>query len=499
MVGVLVAAASVGAFYAIKDTVHDQNIALLDTQAGQVTQLVQVAISQVGQSLPAIDAVAQATGSSPSAFEAQAAPLTKMPGQSVAVVRAGRVVLARGKGLSVGEVLPAPLAAAVQNSTSQLFSTDVLHIGSQQVIAFVVGGGPTGTAVIDLSVVHPAVTAPTASGPYTHINLALYATPTARPDQLIVTTARPLPLAAPVVDTFLPIGTSKWLVVTSAKTPLAGTWPNAFPWILLVVGLVLALLLGALFEIIGRRERYAIRLVEERTSELEASQRELVRSERLSAVGEMATMIGHELRNPLGASINGLFLARSRLAGHDDPELERHLDLVERETNRAAELCEDLTAFMRERAPQIADLDLRDVVEEVLEVSPPPTGVDVSIPDAGVEVEADRMQLVQILTNLVTNSYQAMPSGGSLRIAGSRHEDFAEIVVEDSGVGIDAGSEEKAFEPFFSTKPVGTGLGLAIVKRLAETHNGTATIHNAPAGGAQVTVRLPLTSTGARS
>jgi signal transduction histidine kinase len=205
----------------------------------------------------------------------------------------------------------------------------------------------------------------------------------------------------------------------------------------------------------------------------------------------MATMIGHELRNPLGTSINGLFLARSRLGAYDDPELDGHLDLVEREINRAAALAEDLTAFMREREPNLAKLDLRGVIDEVLESAPPPPGTDVSVPESGVVVEADKALLVQMLTNLLTNAYQAMPDGGILRVTGSQSDGFAEITVEDSGAGIDPAVAGQVMEPFFTTKPTGTGLGLAIVKRLAEAHQGTVTVENGPSGGARVTLRLP--------
>ena len=125
-----------------------------------------------------------------------------------------------------------------------------------------------------------------------------------------------------------------------------------------------------------------IRDITERTrveDELAEAQAALALRERLSAVGEMATVIGHELRNPLGAVINLLFLARNRLTDHDDPELDGYLDRAERETNRAAALSEDLTAYMREREPVIVPLDLGAVVAEVLESTPPPPGIEVAV------------------------------------------------------------------------------------------------------------------------
>jgi len=231
-------------------------------------------------------------------------------------------------------------------------------------------------------------------------------------------------------------------------------------------------------------------------SQLWASRAALVRQERLSAVGEMATVIGHELRNPLGAAINLLFLARSRLTDHDDPELDGYLDRVERETNRAVSLSEDLTAYMLEHEPVIVPLDLGAVVAEVLESTPPPAEIEVTLGDLRVDVQADRAQLVHMLTNLITNAYQAMPDGGSLGITGSESDGLVEITVADSGEGIDPADAETLFDPFVTTKPTGTGLGLAIVKRFVEGHDGTISIANGPTVGARVTLRLPHPTAG---
>jgi len=146
---------------------------------------------------------------------------------------------------------------------------------------------------------------------------------------------------------------------------------------------------------------------------------------------------------------------------------------------------------MRERVPVIMPLDLGALVTEVLESTPPPPGIEVSVGDLGVDLQADRAQLVQMLTNLITNAYQAMPDGGSLRVTGSESDGFVEITVQDSGVGIDPAFAERLLEPFFTTKPTGTGLGLAIVKRFAEGHHGAVSIESGPTGGACVVIRLP--------
>ncbi len=494
VVVVVVGALVIGAFLALRNSVENQNHALLNTQAAEVTESLANGYNAAGTSFTAIYSAVAATGASPSAFQAEVASLAS-PALTIALVRSGEVLSVVGHGLIAGQALPPPLAAAVAHAAPGFSTSGVLRIGSEQVVGYIVGGGPTGPALVVELVVHPSVTQPSAKVPFTQINIAVYAATTARPDQLVLTTKRPLPLPGPVIDTVASLGTSKWLVVTNAVAPLAGAWPNALPWIVMGIGLLLALLLGAGVELLRRRERYATQMVVERTEELKASQRELVRRERLSAVGEMATMIGHELRNPLGATTNALFLVRSKLVGQNDPDIDHCLDVAELATSRAAALSEDLTTFMREREPQIERLDLRQVIDEVLALAPPPSSTDVSVPEPGVTVEADKALLIQMLSNVITNAYQAMPEGGSLRIDGSRNGGFTEITVQDSGPGIPEANADRLFDPFFSTKTVGTGLGLAIVKRLAEAHNGSVAIDNAPTGGALVTIHLPRLAT----
>lgn len=225
--------------------------------------------------------------------------------------------------------------------------------------------------------------------------------------------------------------------------------------------------------------------------ELAKAQAELVHRERLAAVGELASMVGHELRNPLGAATNFLYLARMKLGDDLDAEVDDFLSMVERQTNRAAALSEDLTTYVREHKPEPAHLDFNTVVEEVLRATPPPQGVRVELEGPTIDLEADPTHLAQMLTNLVVNAYQAMPDGGSLRIGASATADLVEINVKDSGSGIDPEIAKKLFDPFFTTKTEGTGLGLSIVRRLARSSGGSIVIDNVPSGGALATLRLP--------
>jgi PAS domain S-box-containing protein len=226
-------------------------------------------------------------------------------------------------------------------------------------------------------------------------------------------------------------------------------------------------------------------------TQLEEAQAQLVRKERLSALGEMASMIGHELRNPLNAVMNGLFLLRQDLGELDD-EPEQLMTMVEQQAGQAVKLAEEITAYMRQRDPELVDLKLRSVIDDVLEATPPPPGVGIEVPVSDISVRADRLQLAQMLTNLVINAYQAMPEGGAITVRAYQEDPWIVIVVEDSGKGVDPSIAHRVFEPFVSSKPLGTGLGLAIVRRLVEAHHGTVSLATGETGGTTLTLRLPL-------
>jgi signal transduction histidine kinase len=263
-------------------------------------------------------------------------------------------------------------------------------------------------------------------------------------------------------------------------------------------------LVAATVEVFDRRSRYAAHVADERTADLRAALAELrqaqdalVRAERLTALGEMASVVGHELRNPLAAVINALYLLRRHLGDPADDRYEKHLAMAERETGKAASLAEDLTAFVRPRQPRKEQVELADVVHEVVEAAPPPDHVDLDVDAEAVSVLADRRQLAEVLTNLVTNAYQAVDEGGSVRVSARRRGDAAELAVEDSGPGLDAALSERVFEPFFTTKHDGTGLGLAIVRRLVEAHGGSVAFERpVDDHGARVVVHLPGESAG---
>lgn len=217
----------------------------------------------------------------------------------------------------------------------------------------------------------------------------------------------------------------------------------------------------------------------------------LVKRERLAVVGEMASVVGHDLRNPLGAVSNALFLLQHSLGEDVTEDQERHFLMAGREIAKAAAIIDHLSSYVRPGEPVIAPTELGALVAEVLEVTPPPPGIDLTVDVAPVTLLADRGQLAQVLTNLITNSYDAVGERGSLRISAFVEGSAAVIQVEDDGPGIEKSLTERVFEPFFTAKHQGTGLGLAIVRRMVEAHGGSVRVDTEVSSGTRFLVRLP--------
>jgi signal transduction histidine kinase len=338
--------------------------------------------------------------------------------------------------------------------------------------------------------------------PFEELSVALYAGPTAIPASLVLTTDKTAPTGGSLAKAAAPFGADTWLVVIKAKSPLEGTFAANVYWIVLAGGLVLAGVIGALAEALARRRDYALALVDERTAELETSvkqleqaQEQLLRQERLAAIGELASAVGHELRNPLGVITNAHYLLRAQLdqAGGNE-SASRHLTTAEREVGAATLIVSDLLDFARAREPVSAPVNVPELIDEVQGVIPPPAGITIQRDNAAdcPPAMADRDQLRQVLLNLVTNAYEAMPNGGTVTIGVAPVDGQVRVTVSDPGLGMDPETAARLFEPFFTRKARGIGLGLAVTKRIVESHGGKISVTTAPGEGSTFTVDLPV-------
>lgn len=228
-----------------------------------------------------------------------------------------------------------------------------------------------------------------------------------------------------------------------------------------------------------------------------AVEEKLRRSEKLSTLGEMAAVLAHEIRNPLG-SIRGTAEILMDNFKPGDPKHE-FIEIQIKETERLNRVVEDFLHMARPQQNEIKACAVQEELE-ILEtlVSGDAKQREIKLvlqpPTSPLIIRADGEKLRQAFLNIIINALQATPPGGSVIISTKVYQtNLCEIRFRDTGSGIDAETQKKIFEPFFTTKPDGTGLGLAITKKIIETHGGSLLIESDAGQGTTVIVRLPIT------
>jgi len=227
-------------------------------------------------------------------------------------------------------------------------------------------------------------------------------------------------------------------------------------------------------------------------------ERHMKRSERMAAIGGMAAVLAHEIRNPL-ASMSGAVQMLQDAAGLEASD-RKLMDIILRETGRLNDLLSDFLAYARPKEPSLQPIELRALVAETIDVYTQRShagqlriGADL----AEVQVLADPDQIRQVLLNLLTNADQALGGQGRIWVSLKTEPDSNAarrvlIEVADEGPGVDAGIRERIFEPFVTTKEKGTGLGLATVHQIVEAHGGSVELVCPRTGGSSFQIRLPV-------
>jgi signal transduction histidine kinase len=252
-------------------------------------------------------------------------------------------------------------------------------------------------------------------------------------------------------------------------------------------------------ELAGHRERLE-ELVEERTKELGEAQRELVRNERLAAIGQLTGTVSHELRNPLGTIRSSFAIVGNHLQSSHGP-VARALERIERNIDRCVTIIDELLAYTRVRDVHLEPVAIDDWLTELV--------IDEDIPDAisvvldcqsGETVPMDRERLRRAILNLLQNAWQACTEGehecpqATVAIT-TRVVDGALVLrVADNGPGIPEDIRERIFDPLFSTKSFGVGLGLPLVRQIVEQHGGEIAMDTVLDEGTTITMTLPLTA-----
>ena len=232
--------------------------------------------------------------------------------------------------------------------------------------------------------------------------------------------------------------------------------------------------------------------------EVKALEAEVLQSERLSALGNLAAAVAHEVRNPLNAISMGLQRLKTEFQPTDDRDQYSHLtELMLGEVHRLNTIVEQFLSLARPVEIKAEALPLPEVLKELAALEDGDakrSKVKIRIVAAHnlPPLKADPAHLTQVLLNLMLNGLQAMPEGGTLTLEAKLSNNNFIIAVTDTGTGIAAEHERRIFEPYFTTKAKGTGLGLAISRRIIEAHGGTLTAANQPGAGCRFEISLPL-------
>ncbi len=261
-------------------------------------------------------------------------------------------------------------------------------------------------------------------------------------------------------------------------------------------------MMGALFVVLIFVVKRGEGIIQKRAGERLRLKERLSQAERLSALGEMAAGISHEIRNPLGIIRSSAELLKKKVTKIDPSNTMP--DIIVEESSRLNSIITDFINFAKPGSPKLNLCRIEDVIEKNI------TFLSIRMKEKGYiikkdyqnhlpEVQADADMLYQSFLNIFLNAMQSMPNGGMIEVAIRSNSKDVTIHFDDEGKGIAEEILEKIWDPFFTTKEMGTGLGLGMVKNIIESHGGNIQIGNRTHGGTRVTVELPVENPGAET
>ncbi len=250
-------------------------------------------------------------------------------------------------------------------------------------------------------------------------------------------------------------------------------------------------------ELARHRERLE-ELVEDRSRELEEAQRELVRNERLAAIGQLTGTVSHELRNPLGTIRSSFAIVGNHLQTTHGP-VARALERIDRNIDRCVTIIDELLAYTRVRDIHLEAVAVDDWLTELVVDEDIPHTISVVLDcHSGATLLMDRERLRRAILNLLQNAWQAFSESEhdcaqpTVAISTRLEDQHLTLSIADNGPGIPEDIRERIFDPLFSTKSFGVGLGLPLVRQIVDQHGGEITVDTALGEGTTITLRLPL-------
>jgi PAS domain S-box-containing protein len=243
-------------------------------------------------------------------------------------------------------------------------------------------------------------------------------------------------------------------------------------------------------------EEYSLcleRLVEERTKQLKETQTELLRAERLAAIGEIAAMVGHDLRNPLTGIVGATYYLKKKLGSRADDKTREMLELIENDVEHSNRIISDLLDYSRDIKLEMKETNPKAIMNDALSLIAVPPNIQVideTEDTPTIRVDAEKMK--RVFVNLIKNAIDAMPKSGKLTVSNRKIDDFLEFIFSDTGIGMSKETIGRIFTPLFTTKAKGMGLGLPICKRIIEAHGGRISVESTVGKGSTFTVTIPI-------
>ncbi len=233
-------------------------------------------------------------------------------------------------------------------------------------------------------------------------------------------------------------------------------------------------------------------LVKERTAQLETTQQQLIKAERLAAIGELAGMIGHDLRNPLtGIKTSVYYIKKNLYNNKSEAKSKEMVEIIEKCIDHSNKIISDLLEYSREIQLQVLPCTPKMIISDTIEMMKTPnniTLINAVTNEARLHVDYDKMK--RVFSNLIKNSIEAMPNGGQLTITCTQTKECFEFSFADTGPGIPDDIMKKIFLPLVTSKAQGMGFGLAICRRIVEAHSGVITVETSSMG-TNFTLKVP--------
>ncbi len=233
--------------------------------------------------------------------------------------------------------------------------------------------------------------------------------------------------------------------------------------------------------------------VQERTKELMETQAKLLKNERLAAIGQLAGMVGHDLRNPLTGIAGAAYYIKANSRPRLDQRSREMLDIIEEGVQRSNKIIGDLLEYSREIRLEFSETTPKVVLKEVLSLVKIRKNIHVkNLTRDNPRISVDIEKMRRVFINLIKNAVEAMPKGGTLTIRSKKSDNNVEFSFTDTGEGMTKCVLDKLWSPLFTTKAKGMGFGLPICKRMVEAHRGKISVKSAIAKGSTFTITVPI-------